>query len=63
MQNWSTNEKALKKHPKKHAIWRLEQLINFGLGGQRLEKREVRKYWKELKIDPSRRAYLKLLLR
>ena len=63
MQNWSTVEKSLKKNPKKHAIWRLEQLINFGLGKEKLNKNEVRRNWTKLQIDPSRRAYLKMLLK
>jgi hypothetical protein len=44
-------------------IWRLEQLINFGLNGRRLEKKQLKKYWNRLNIDPSRRAYLKMLLK
>jgi hypothetical protein len=62
MHNWSTNERALKKNPKKYIIWRLEQLINFGLGDEKLDKRAVKKYWSQIKIDPSRRAFISLLL-
>lgn len=62
MYNWSTNERALKKNPKKYIIWRLEQLINFGLGDEKLDKSDVKKYWSQIKIDPSRRAFLSLLL-
>ena len=63
MKNWSTDTTELKKDPEKYAIWRLEQMINFGLGGKKLKKSEVKKYWKELQIDPSRKAYLQFLIR
>ncbi len=62
MHNWSTNERVLKKNPKKYIIWRLEQLINFGLGDEKLDKSAVKKYWSQMKIDASRRAFLSLLL-
>lgn len=63
MYNWSTDEKSLAKKGQKQAIWRLEQLINFGLDGAKLKKTEVQKYWTQLKIDPARKAYLKFLLK
>lgn len=62
MRNWSTDENQLKKSPEAHAIWRLEQLINFGLGQEKLTREEVHKYWLKLTIDPGRRAFLNLFL-
>lgn len=63
MQNWSTDEQALKKKdPRKYAIWRLEQLINYGVGEEKLSESELRKYWDELDIDPERRRFLGFLL-
>lgn len=63
MYNWSVDEKQFKKaDPKKYQIWRLEQMINYGLGGEKLNERLVRKYWKRLYMDAPTRAYLKFLL-
>ncbi|OHA63924.1 MAG: hypothetical protein A2843_01260 [Candidatus Wildermuthbacteria bacterium RIFCSPHIGHO2_01_FULL_48_27b] len=62
MYNWSTNEKALKKNKEHYAIWRLEQMVNFGLHGKKLKISELRKYWDKLQIDPVRRQFLQLFL-
>lgn len=62
MYNWSTDEQKLKKKPDQYAVWRLEQLINFGLGGKKISQRDLRRYWDQLIIDPSRKKFLELLL-
>lgn len=62
MYNWSTQEKELKKNPEKYAIWRLEQMINFGLDGQKIDGDELKKYWHQIHIDPARRRFLEVLL-
>ena len=62
MYNWSTDTKDLEKDPEAYAIWKLEQAINFGLNGTRLNENELRKYWSKLAIDPARRKFLELLL-
>ncbi len=62
MRNWSTNESELKKEPEKYAIWKLEQMVNFGLGDEKLNERELRKYWSRLNIDLWRKKFLELLL-
>lgn len=62
MQNWSTDEKLLKRDPEKYIIWRIEQMVNFGLGGKKIKAAELKKYWSRLTIDPSRRKFLDLLL-
>ena len=62
MQNWSTDEKHLKKHPKKYAIWKLEQMVNFGLGGEKIKKADLKKYWSQLHLDPAKQSFLSLLL-
>jgi len=58
MYNWSTDTSTLKKHPEKYIVWRLEQLINFGLGDEKLDKVELKKYWSQLHIDPKRKNVL-----
>ena len=63
MYNWSTDTAKLKKYPEKYAVWRLEQLINYGLDGEKLDKKELIKYFPVLNIDPAKKAYLKFILK
>lgn len=62
MYNWSTDIKFLSKYPEKYKIWQLNQLINFGLNGEKLDLKLVKKYWRRLSLDRKRRNFLKLLL-
>jgi hypothetical protein len=62
MKNWSTDTSELQKDTEKLSIWRLEQLINFGLGEERINYDELRKYWDVLNIDPSKRKFLSLFI-
>jgi len=64
MYNWSTDEKAMKKaDPEGYEIWRLEQMINYGLSeNERLPEAKVRKFWHRLNLDPKKRDYLEFLL-
>ena len=62
MYNWSTDSEILKKFPQEFKLWKMEQLINFGLGGEKLDKSEVKKYLDKLKIDRAKKNYLKFLL-
>jgi hypothetical protein len=62
MKNWSIDIKELKKDKGKYAVWRLEQMVNFGLDGQKLDGRELKKYWSKLRIDPRKKKYLAMLL-
>lgn len=62
MYNWSTDEKLLKKDKTKYALWKIEQLINFGLNGEKLKESELKKYWSQLNIDSDRRKFLNFIL-
>jgi len=62
MHNWSVDEAKLKQHPEEYAKWRLEQLINFGLDGEKLTRDELRRYLPDLNIDPHKRRYLEFLM-
>ena len=58
MYNWSTDEQKLKKeNPEKYKLWKITQLINYGLDGEKLDKLEVKKVWPEIKdqLDPDKR--------
>lgn len=62
MHNWSVDEQKLKKDKTKYLIWRLEQMINFGLSGKKIKKSDLKKYWKKINIDQNRRKFLRLIL-
>lgn len=62
MKNWNTDTTRLKQNSSAYQKWRLEQLINYGLDGEKIEKEHLLKYWDEIDIDPGKRRYLALLL-
>ncbi|MEK9159237.1 MAG: hypothetical protein AAB383_00755 [Patescibacteria group bacterium] len=62
MYNWNTNTAALNKNSEKFKIWSLEQAINFGLNGKKIAKKDVKKYFSKLILDPSRAKFIQLLL-
>lgn len=62
MYNWNVDEKALAKNKEKHAIWKLEQLVNYGLNGEKINRIELKKYWSKLQLDPARKRFLEILL-
>lgn len=65
MFNWSTDEKTFKKkYPKEYKLWRLVQLINYGLDGEKLDEKEVKLAWLKIKdnLDPHKRAFFEYLL-
>ena len=63
MYNWSVDEKKFKKaDPEAYKIWRLEQLINFGLGEEKLNRGILKKYWDKLFLDPDKRKTLAFFL-
>lgn len=62
MKNWSTDTTELMKDPVAYDVWRLQQLINFGLDGEKLSRDKLMKYWDRLEVDPESKAYLEFLL-
>jgi len=62
MYNWSVDETELKKDKEKYALWKVQQMINWGLGGEKLPEYFVRKNWEKLSMDDPTRRYLKFLL-
>jgi hypothetical protein len=62
MKNWSTDTTELQKDQKKFSIWRLEQLINFGLDDEKIDIVELREYWNDLHIDPFKKKFLSLFI-
>jgi hypothetical protein len=62
MKNWSTETAELEKTPEKFSIWKLEQLINFGLDGTKISLVDLRKYWHVLAIDPAKKKFLAMFI-
>lgn len=62
MYNWNTDTTQMKKNPEKYAVWKLEQLINYGLDGEKIDKKELIKYWHRLRIEPQYKRFLQFLL-
>jgi len=62
MKNWSTNVNSLKVDPIKYTIWKLEQMVNFGLDKEKLNASDLKKYWQKLNLDPDKKKYLSRIL-
>lgn len=62
MYNWYTDTSNWNRKSPTFQIWKLEQLINFGLNGERLDFKLTRKYWPKLNLDPYRKKFMELLL-
>jgi len=63
--HWSVDVKKFQKeNPKAFRLWRLEQLINYGLQGEKLSKKEIKKYWLKLrkKIDLEEKRLVEFFL-
>ncbi len=63
MYNWSVDEKKFKREdPESYKIWKLEQMINYGLGREKIDKKLIRKHWRKLYMDRLTKKYLQFLL-
>lgn len=65
MYNWSTDEEKFKKeNPEEYRLWRLVQLINYGLDGEKLNREEVKKAWPKIKdrLDLEEKSLMEFYL-
>lgn len=65
MLNWNVDEKRFKKEdPDGYRLWKLEQLINYGLDGEKIDREEVKEAWPKIKenIDPFKRRFIEYIL-
>ena len=62
MYNWNTDLSKRDKKSESYIIWKLQQLINFGLNGKKIDLSLVKKYWTQLDLDPQRKKFLRLFL-
>lgn len=62
MYNWGVDLKELKKDREKFIIWKLEQMVNFGLDGGKIPESDLRKYWERLYLDSHKKRFMGFLL-
>ena len=63
MKNWSHTIEKFDNNSTEREIWRLEQLINFGLDGEKISLVLLKKHMSSLKIDSNKKKYLLFLLK
>ena len=59
---WDYTQAEYDKQGKADPCFRLERLINYGLGGEKLSRAELKVYLPLLNIPPERRIFLEFLL-
>ena len=59
---WDYVKTEYQKQANADEKWRLERLINYGLGNEKLKRAVLEKYLQELKIPEDRRAFLEVIL-
>lgn len=62
MKNWNLDLTEIKKDKKQYTIWKLEQMVNFGLSDKKIKQQELQEYWPLLQLDPQKKKFLSLLL-
>lgn len=62
MHNWSNTDYSALLDQDQREIKELEQLINFGLNGEKISRARLKKHLPVLNIDPFRKQFLELLL-
>lgn len=62
MHNWSVDTKELEKNPEAFAVWKIEQMVNFGTDGERIPRRDLETYWERLTLDPDKKRFIGFLL-
>ena len=59
---WDYTETEYQKQAQADPLWRLERLITYGLGTEKLDRQELAEYLPKLQISEDRRAFLELLV-
>ena len=63
MRNWSVDTSRFEKNSEEYEIWRLEQLLNFGLAeGETIDRKQLEKYLPLLAIDQDTRNFLEYVI-
>ncbi|MDO8514932.1 MAG: hypothetical protein Q7S14_00390 [bacterium] len=62
MYNWNTVTTNWDKKSDSYNIWKLEQLVNFGINKGKIDVAKLKKFWSKLDLDPARKKFMSLLL-
>lgn len=62
MRNWTIDTSQFNIHSSEYKIWKLEQLVNYGLHGEKIPASWYKKYHEKLTLDPHKKKYLTFLL-
>ncbi|MFZ1019899.1 MAG: hypothetical protein WAN61_02830 [Minisyncoccia bacterium] len=60
--HWSVDTTELKKNKDALAVWNLEQLINWDIGKDKINKKDLLRHWDKIDIDPFKRKAFFLAL-
>lgn len=59
---WDYTTKEYEKQKKADPVWHLERRLLYGLGGEKLDRGEVKKHLEELHLPEDRKTFLEALL-
>lgn len=62
MRNWNINTSQFDENSEEYKVWKLEQLINFGLNGEKINEDDLKSRLHALHIDSSKRRFLEFIL-
>ena len=63
MNVWDYDIKKIdQQNTEQFVIWKLERLINYGLGDEKIDVNLLKKYWDNIKIPENTRAFLEFLI-
>lgn len=54
--------KNWKPKTEQEQTWYLERLVNYGLGGDKLNRNQLKKYFNKIRMTDNTKAFLELLL-
>ena len=59
---WDYTKTEYEKQAAADPIWKLERLINYGLGEEKIDRELLKQFLSKLRIPENRRDFLELLL-
>jgi len=59
---WDYTKTEYEKQAAADPIWKLERLINYGLGEEKIDRELLKRFLPKLRIPENRRDFLELLL-
>lgn len=65
MINWAVNGSVFKKkYPTEYKLWKITQLLNYGLDGEKIDILEIKNNWGKIKqrVDQKTKVYMEYIL-